>query len=164
MVLELAYVSDRPSLVDVQWSVSTKVLDSVPGNPKPMTHQPHEEPVFVTHKQSHKNPINSCLRTCNCEHKTLTAPLQVLKRLRFFFVPSNLQRQLIWCIYSCNCFRICFCTCFCLQVCRWQCQWACCKNNKAVCPQCRCRCCGTRGYKHYAPALARAGPCIADPR
>ena len=54
-----------------EWSVSRKFLDSIFGNPTPMTHQPHEEIVFVMHKQSHKktnahrNPIKNCLPTCN---------------------------------------------------------------------------------------------------
>ena len=30
-------------------------------------------------------------------------------------------------------------------------------SPQAVCPQCRCRCCGTLRYKHSAPALAQAG-------
>ena len=57
--------------MDVQWSVSRNVLDSIPGNPKPMTHQTHEEIVFFMHKQIHnktnayRNPIKNCLRTCN---------------------------------------------------------------------------------------------------
>ena len=59
MVLELAYVSDRPSLVDVQWFVRRKVLDAILGNPKRMTHEPHEEIVFfpctnkATRRQMH---------------------------------------------------------------------------------------------------------------
>ena len=35
--------------MDVQWSVSRKVLDSIPGNLKPMTHQPHDEIASVMH-------------------------------------------------------------------------------------------------------------------
>ena len=57
------------TLVDVQWSVSRKVVDLIPGNPKLMTHEPHEAIGFFMHKQSHMDAHRNPIRNW-CEHAT----------------------------------------------------------------------------------------------
>uniref|UniRef100_A0A7S4G0N6 Uncharacterized protein n=1 Tax=Eutreptiella gymnastica TaxID=73025 RepID=A0A7S4G0N6_9EUGL len=95
MVLQLAYVSDRPSLVDVQWSVSRKFLDSIPGNPKPMTQQLHEETLVFMHET--KPQEDECTQE---SHQKLFAnmqlraqiadtPLQVLKLIALLLRPQQ---------------------------------------------------------------------------